>query len=257
MKKTIIGVIAMMLMASVAQAQSVPEQPTTSVAGESGYPNKEVPNTPDGDLSTPNNSVLPAAPIAITASGEMTVDHIKQMERAIKDAQVVPVAPLTTYDAHKLHLGFGMDLGAPSGVAIGFVAHPRLDWMSLEAAFTYLTAPGGRFSMKLDPFAVSPRLPIGLFGDVQLGFMAREDLPFRSQKLPSIGDDYANFLLGLRLGRVNGFHWFFEAGETALHANTDNFQRVVGSLSKGLVIGNPTANLYAPALSTGFAVVWP
>lgn len=117
-------------------------------------------------------------------------------------------------------------------------------------------------SMQLDPLAAFPKLPIGVIGDLQVGFMGRGSLPVDGNKLPEFGDDYANFFAGLRFGRANSFHWFLEGGETALHFSTSNFDRVIASsgsgIPKGLSIGNPSANVWAaPGFSTGFSVVWP
>lgn len=158
---------------------------------------------------------------------------------------------------HPMRYGFGMDLGLPSGLAVGFVVHPKVDWLTLQASFTetYL-APGGRLSVKLDPMALMRKLPVGLLLDLQGGFAAREGFPGHAD-LPSVGYDYLNVYAGLRLGKPNSFHWLFEVGPTYMHANTDRFGSLLGSGSS-LSIGNPTVNGWiAPTFSTGFEVVWP
>lgn len=170
-------------------------------------------------------------------------------------------APLPPAPRHVLRLGFGADLGVPSGLAIGLVVHPMVDWVSLQASFTETyVAPGGRLSVKLDPFALMPRLAIGLFADFQGGFAAREGLP--ASNLPAVGYDYFNAYLGLRLGRPNGFNWVIELGPTYMHVNTDGFQSVISqsgnSNLNGLTVNNPTVNGWmVPTFVTGFSVVWP
>lgn len=159
-----------------------------------------------------------------------------------------------------VRLGFGMDLGVPSGAAVGVVVNPKLDWVRLQASLTYdYLSFGGRGSLQLDPFALLPNLPIGLFADIQGGFQPTANIPGHSD-LPSIGFDYLNLYGGLRLGKPNGFHWNFEAGPTYLHASTSNFQSVVAQSgsSNGLMLGNPTVDGWiTPTFMTGFTVVWP
>lgn len=153
--------------------------------------------------------------------------------------------------------GFGMDLGVPSGIALGFVLHPATDALSLEAAFTEnVLSPGGRMSLKLDPMALAPRLPVGLFLDAQAGAFGRGSVLGRSN-LPHIGYSYENLFLGLRLGKASGFNWFFEGGFTHLNVTTSNFQAVLTDKPAGLTVGNPYASAWAlPGALTGFNVVW-
>ncbi len=164
---------------------------------------------------------------------------------------------------NRFHMGFGMDLGVPSGAAVGVVVNPGLDWARLQASLTYnyLTF-GGRGSLQLDPFALirdrRGGIPFGLFADVQGGFYPQANVPGHSD-LPSVGYDYLNLYGGIRLGRPNGFHWNFEAGPTYMHVATGNFQSVLNNAGvSGLKIGNPTVDgWFVPTFSTGFTVVWP
>lgn len=161
---------------------------------------------------------------------------------------------------HPLRLGFGMDVGVPSGASLGLVVHPKVDWVSVQPSLTYNgLAFGGRLALKLDPMALinHANLPIGLFVEAQGGFFGQGTIPGHSD-LPSLGYDYLNLYGGLRLGKPNGFHWNFEVGPTYLHATTGNFQSVVGSNGSGLTIGNPTVDGWVvPTFVTGFEVVWP
>lgn len=168
----------------------------------------------------------------------------------------------TTAAADPLRVGFGMDVGVPSGGAVGVVVNPGLDWARLQASLTYdYLAFGGRGSLQLDPFALLPNCPIGLFADVQGGFQPEASIPGHSD-LPGVGFDYVNLYGGLRLGKPNGFHWNFEVGPTYLHVSTKNFQSVLNQVNNsnlnGLVLGNPTVDgWFVPTFSTGFTVVWP
>jgi hypothetical protein len=151
-----------------------------------------------------------------------------------------------------------MDLGLPSGVALGFVLNPKLDWLRLQASLTYdYLSFGGRGSVQLDPLALLPNLPIGLFADIQGGFQPMATIPGHSD-LPGVGIDYLNSYLGLRLGKPNNFHWNIEGGYTRLHVSTSNFQSVVNQAGSpsGLVIGNPTLDGWVPTAETGFTIVW-
>lgn len=161
---------------------------------------------------------------------------------------------------HPLRLGFGADVGVPSGASLGLVVHPKQDWISVSPSLTYNALSfGGRLALKLDPMALINKgnLPIGLFGDVQGGFFGQGTIPGHSD-LPGIGYDYLNLYGGLRLGKPNGFHWNFELGPTYLHASTNNFQALLKNGTPGLTVGNPTVNGWVtPTFVTGFEVVWP
>lgn len=176
---------------------------------------------------------------------------------ASADNEYHPDISQSLHPSTPVRVGFGADFGVPSGAALGVVVNPKLDWLRLQASLTYnyLTF-GGRGSVQLDPMALLPNLPVGVFGDLQGGFFPTVTIPGHSD-LPGIGYDYANLYLGLRLGKPNGFHWNFEGGESYMHVNTSNFQGVVGTPVSGLTLGNPTVNGWIPSFVTGFTVVWP
>src|ERR1039458_58138 len=94
----------------------------------------------------------------------------------------ITVTPCTLDGSnHPFRFGFGMDLGLPSGVALGFVLNPKLDWLRLQASLTYdYLSFGGRGSVQLDPLALLPNLPIGLFADIQGGFQPMATIPGHS-----------------------------------------------------------------------------
>jgi hypothetical protein len=174
---------------------------------------------------------------------------------ALADEVVTP-PPVVVANPHPVRVGFGMDLGVPSGISVGVVVHPKVDWLSVEGSFTEnVLSPGGRLSLKLDPLALLPRVPVGVFFDLQGGFFGRGTIPGHSD-LPSIGYDYVNTYFGLRLGKAQNFHWLIEAGPSYLAFNSSNFQSVVKSSS--VLVGNPSVTGWVtPTFVTGFEVVWP
>jgi hypothetical protein len=175
---------------------------------------------------------------------------------ALADEVVVTPPPVVVANPHPWRIGFGMDLGVPSGVSLGVVVHPKVDWLSVEGSFTEnVLSPGGRLSVKFDPLVLATNFPIGVIADLQGGFFGRGSLPGHSD-LPSIGYDYVNLYGGFRFGRAQNFHWLIEAGPSYLSFNSNNFQSVVKSSS--VLVGNPTVTGWVtPTFVTGFEVVWP
>lgn len=171
--------------------------------------------------------------------------------------EAVPSQPaVVVTNPHPFRVGFGMDIGVPSGLSVGVVVNPKIDWLSLEGSFTEnVLSPGGRLSLKLDPIASVSRIPFGVIGDVQGGFFGRGSIPGHHD-LPTIGYDYANFYGGLRFGRPGGFNWVLEAGPSYLAFNSNNFQSVVKNTS--VLVGNPVVTGWiSPTFVTGFSAVWP
>lgn len=157
--------------------------------------------------------------------------------------------------ADPVRLGPSADIGLPSGGAVGVTLNPKLDWvrLSLDLTYDYLSF-GGRAGVQLDPLALLPKVPVGIFVDIQGGFQPTAGIPGHSD-LPKVGFDYVNLYGGLRFGPPNSFHWNFEVGPTYMHITTQNFQKVVGSVASGVTLGNPHANGWiVPTFVTGFTV---
>lgn len=172
-------------------------------------------------------------------------------------AFLVAIPSSSGADEHPLRLGFGADLGVPSGVAVGAVVHPKIDWASAQLSLTHNAINfGGRLSVKLDPLALRPNLPIGVFFDIQGGIAGHGNIP-GTTGLPPVGYDYFNFYGGLRLGKPNGFHWNIEVGPTYMVAHTNNFQNYIGEV-KNLTVSDPVVKAWLiPTFVTGFEVVFP
>lgn len=160
---------------------------------------------------------------------------------------------------HPLRVGFGMDVGVPSGAALGLVVHPKIDWVSAQVSLTHnAIAFGGRGSIKFDPLALLPKVPIGLFADFQGGFAGTGNVPGTTD-LPSVGYKYFNMYGGLRLGKPNGFNWNFEVGPSYLVLSTKDFNSFVNKNgTNNVTVSEPKISLWlTPTFSTGFQVVFP
>lgn len=215
------------------------------------------PVIPAMDATTSPPSV--AAPLLAGETAGATVGTVPQTP--IAPPVFLSDTPPKPHSRYKFRIGFGFDFGAnPAPLALGVVMHPGVDWVSVEAALTEnVLSPGGRLSLRLDPFAAAfPRLPVGLFGDVQGGFAPRGNIPGHAD-LPSIGYDYLNLYGGLRFGRASAFNWVIEMGPSFLHATTDRFQSVLNSngAPSGLTVANPVVNgMVSPTFLTGFQLVF-
>lgn len=159
-------------------------------------------------------------------------------------------------DKHPWRFGFGMQVGIPVGAAIGIVVHPKVDWIVAQASVTYNgLAPGEMLSLTIDPMALAPNLPFGLFVEAQAGWALSGTIPGHSD-LPSLSYHYANFYGGLRFGKSKNFNWVLMAGPSYLSATTGNFGSVVGD-HPGLTYSDPRVSGWVmPTVATGFRVVW-
>jgi len=146
-------------------------------------------------------------------------------------------------------LGAQIDVGVPDGAAAGLVVRPQ-DWLRLNASITYnAIAPGVRGGITLDPidFGIAPTMT------AEAGFSGQGKVP-GGKNTPDVGYDYINLHLGLEFGNRHTWRFFLHGGPTYIHLNTGNFQNTVGFPS-GLIIGNPTANVwFTPTVKLGFAL---
>src|ERR1700722_8861283 len=102
-------------------------------------------------------------------------------------AMALMVSSPAQAEDHPVRIGVGGDFGLPSGLATGITMHPKEDWLTANASLTYNALNfGGRFSLRFDPMAVAPNLPIGVFLDGQGGFAGAGNVPGHSD-LPSLG----------------------------------------------------------------------
>jgi hypothetical protein len=171
----------------------------------------------------------------------------------------VPV-PVDYYRMNRFHVGVGFVLGIPSGVGLGVVANPFIDWLRLGASFQEnVLSPGARFSIQVDPMALRPNLPIGVFIDGQYGFFVPGNVPGHAGDFPAIGYSYESLLGGLRLGKAHGFQFDLEAGYSHIGVTSRNFQETVSKNAVdigGLTLANPTASVWAPSIQLGFTYLW-
>lgn len=162
-------------------------------------------------------------------------------------------------EADPLRIGFGGDVGIPSGISVGVVVHPKVDWVSVQLSITHnIINFGGRIAAKVDPLAYFSSVPVGIFGDFQFGGNFSGNIPSLSD-FPTIGYRYINMYGGLRLGRPNGFHWNFEVGPSFIDVSTHNFQTFVNKdTANKVTVSEPKVSLtLTPTFITGFEVMWP
>ena len=153
-----------------------------------------------------------------------------------------------TNQPHNNNFGGQLDVGAPDGIAIGFVARPNVNWLRLELAGTYnLMATGVRVGATIDPikFWIAPSFTFE-------GGLTGKGTPPGTSNFPPIGYDYLNFHPGIELGSRDGCRFFIHGGFTYLHATTENFQQSVGN-SNTFIVGNPTVSGWIfPSAKIGF-----
>lgn len=177
---------------------------------------------------------------------------------ALVTALLVSSVASADEESRVIRLGLGADVGVPSGASIGIVACDNYCAFRAQVSMTYnAMSLGGRASIKLDPLALFPRNPVGLFFDLQGGITGQGSIP-GTTNLPPLGYDYLNFYGGLRFGRAKGFNWIIEAGPTYIIANTSNFTHYVNNNgTSNVVSSNPVVKAWvAPTFVTGFQIVF-
>jgi hypothetical protein len=224
-----------------------------------------IPTTDDSAQATPPAQAAPVATETTPTPYVMDDEQRKYLAPQPVPATVVVVAPAPRpYAPHhrRWRLGPSLDVGVPSGITLGIVFNPWVDWVRLGAGLSdNVLHTGGRFSLQLDPMALMPRLPIGLFGDFQAGGFSKGSIPGHSADLPTVGYTYESLMAGLRLGRPGaGFKFVLEAGTTHLNVSSGNFASVVnnnGGGSSGLTIGDPKVSGWAsPAFDLGMILTF-
>lgn len=191
------------------------------------------------------------------------VSSITMGSVALADTDAQPYRPDISQSlnssTNRWHAGFEIGLGVPAGATVSLVVNPRLNWLQLGAGVGYnYLAFGPEGFVKLDPLALLPKVPIGIFGEFRAGIFPVENIPGHSSDIPGVGYSYESFQAGLRLGRADhGFRWDFKVGEAHIDAHTSNFQsRVASGNTSGVTFGNPTASGWIPAVSMGPSFVW-
>jgi hypothetical protein len=158
------------------------------------------------------------------------------------------------------HLGPDFSVGFPSALNVGLAFNPFLNWAQVGVGVSWDYLSWGAYgSLKLDPLALLPKVPVGLFEDTQIGFLGAGTVP--DQHGLAVGYSYQSFMAGLRLGRADhGFRWNIEAGESHLNVAARNFnsfiQAEAGSNQNGLTVANPHVAGWFPAVSTGFSILF-
>lgn len=146
---------------------------------------------------------------------------------------------------HKLAFGVSADVGFPSGIGIGVVASPYLPWLKLGLGYNNnVFGQGMSGRITLDPF----NSPVGLTLTGEAGGFWSFTVPVNNS--PDISYTYESALLGAEFGNRSHLRFFLRGGVAHIDANVSNFQHAF-TLPNGSVVGNPNANLVAPAAKIG------
>ncbi len=153
-------------------------------------------------------------------------------------------------DAPRHHWG-GIDLsvGVPSGVHLGVVIRPYVNWLRVEVGAGHnLMAPGIFGNITLDPMPWA----VGITLTGELGYYWSGPVPFVTNP-PDVGYSYASVMPGLEFGPRNSVRFYFRGGFTWMHADVSNID--FGKSSNGVTLGNPKADLMAaPAVQMGLSI---
>lgn len=150
------------------------------------------------------------------------------------------------------YVGVQLDVGVPSGAALGISVHPGTDVFRLGVAGTFNgLAPGLRGSLTFDPvdFGVAPTLTL------QYGGSFAGKLPNSSAK---ISYTYFDLLPGIEFGSRGAFRFFVRGGITWMDVNIRGFDTLItkGSMMGDNIdvrVGNPKIQAHLiPALQLGF-----
>jgi hypothetical protein len=151
-------------------------------------------------------------------------------------------------ESSKLKVGGQFDIGAPSGMALGVVVKPKLNWLRLDLAGTYNSEFGLRIGGTFDPI----KFPISPTFTIQAGHTFDSKVPGIS-KSPELGMNYVDFHLGLEVGNRDRWRFFLHAGPSYVSVRTDGFQDTL-SVGKGVSIGNPEFHGWVSTAALGFAL---
>jgi hypothetical protein len=170
-----------------------------------------------------------------------------------------PVKPPPAHSERRWHLGPEVGIGLPSGATFGLAFNPFVNWAQVDVALAWdYLAWGMKAGFKLDPLALLPNVPVGLFADGRLGFLNQGNVP--GQNGLTVGYGYESILGGLRIGKASsGFRWNIEAGESHLSASTGNFNNFIQHQSggvSGLTLSNPKVSGDIPSVETGFEILF-
>ena len=148
--------------------------------------------------------------------------------------------------------GLDLSVGVPSGVHLGVVIRPYVNWLRVEVGAGHnLMAPGIFGNITLDPMPWA----VGLTLTGELGYYWSGPVPFVNNP-PDVGYSYASVMPGLEFGPRNSVRFYLRGGWTWMHVDVSNIDTGSGGGSKNnTTVGNPKADLMAaPAVSLGLSI---
>lgn len=144
-------------------------------------------------------------------------------------------------------VGASADVGAPDGLGVGLVVRP-FPWVRLNSHFTHNTAaPGYRTGLTLDPidFPIAPTATIECGTSVPGRIIGLEKSPF-------VWYNYANFHLGLELGRRNHLRFYFHGGASIIDVRTKAASYLLDNKEFVLVSDPSLSATVLPTFKMGF-----
>lgn len=142
---------------------------------------------------------------------------------------ITVLAMSSSAKADPIRVGGSVDLGLPSGLGVGVVVAPKVDWLHLGGSLRFNgISPGVEGSVVLSPihYVVSPQF------EFDAGAFFRENMPFNidNDKF-NLQYNYANFMLGLALGNRDKTQFVLSGGAAYIDAN-------IGGLGQASHISN-------------------
>lgn len=239
MRKSIVfGLLASLFVASNVFAQEIspPIVADTSSAGQ-------------GDRGTAATPVVQAESVPITTANSQpatpyTMDS-EQQRFLYAPAVVVVQKPKPRFR----WVGLDFSAGLPSGLAVGVVVHPAVNWLHLNVAGTYALSPGLLFGATFDPMPWA----VGLTLTPEAGFVGKADLP-GVKNSPQFNYQYESILLGLEFGRRSNWRFYIRGGPTHINANSYEFSKILNLTDPTITVGNPTVGGWLPTGRVGFDI---
>lgn len=151
-------------------------------------------------------------------------------------------------DPNSYKMGGAIDVGVPSGVAVGVVERlPFVPWLKFGESFTYTLAPGVRGNVLLDFL----NFPIAPVANIDLGHQFPITVPTKDARFDF---SYVDLQIGGALGRRDGARFMILGGMTHIFDGTGyNVQSVLPSTT-GLSLANPHFSGWIP--NAKLAVEW-
>jgi hypothetical protein len=156
-----------------------------------------------------------------------------------------PVLEPYTPSSNTFKLGMTLDMGAPSGIALGLQTRlPYLPWFKWSFAGTYTLAPGIRGGVLIDPI----QFPVVPVVNVETGHQYPITIPVKGN--PNVDFNYTDLQAGLAFGSRDHTRLLVLVGMSYLNGSVNNIQGALPSIS-GLTMGNANFHGWVPDAKLG------